>query len=130
MNQGFKWKYDEMQDGDPTKQKDKMGKVVSEENYSTISYTRNICFVLQDGRHLFLNYGYLVSAEYLPEESKIILSFTSHIITVAGIYFEKLFYDLMVSFPRILICQDARYNVTNEKEIPVVNEITVISKSE
>lgn len=130
MNQSFRWKYNEMQDSDPTKQKDEAERDISEDRYAAPSYARNICFVLVDGRHMFLNYGYLISAEYLPEDSKIVLSFTSHIITLAGIYFEKLFYDLMVGLPRILVCQDARYNVINEKEIPVVNEITVISKSE
>ena len=130
MSQSFRWKYNEMQNGDPTKQNDETERDVSEDRYIAPSYARNICFVLADGRRLFLNYGYLVSAEYLPEDGMIILSFTSHIVTLKGIHFEKLFYDLMQGYPRQIVYQDARYNDAEETDKPIVNEINVISKIE
>jgi hypothetical protein len=126
MSQGFRWKYDEMQEGDPTKETAGSGSGIAEENYSVISHARNICFVLPDGNRIFLNYGYLVSGEYLPEDNKIILSFTSHTITLAGIYLEKLFYDLMQGLPRQLVCTDTRYNTADETNKPIVNGIQVI----
>jgi len=54
------------------------------------------------------------------------LSFTSHTITLAGIYLEKLFYDLMQGLPRQLVCQDARYNPTDDKEKPIVNRMILL----
>jgi len=116
-----------MQDGDPTKDYAEGGSGISGENYSTISHARNICFVLDDGSRIFLNYGYLVSGEYLPEDKKIILSFTSHIITLSGIYLEKLFYDLMQGLPRQLVCQDARYNPVDDTQKPFVNQIQIVT---
>jgi len=127
MSQNFRWKYNEMQDGNPANES--AGDTdVTGDNYNSGSHTRNICFVLADGNRLFLNYGYLVSGEYLPEDRKIVLSFTSHTITLAGIYFEKLFYDLMQGLPRQLVCMDARYNSADEKKNPVVNEIIIHEK--
>lgn len=130
MSQGFRWKYDEMQESDPTKEPAGGVSGIAEENYSVISHARNICFVLADGNRMFLNYGYLVSGEYLPEDNKIILSFTSHTVTLAGIYLEKLFYDLMQGLPRQLVCTDARYNPADEQKKPIVNDIQVMKTGE
>ena len=119
-----------MQDSDPTKENAGDGSGISEENYSVISHARNICFVLADGNRIFLNYGYLVSGEYLPEDNKIILSFTSHTIIVIGILLEKLFYDLMGGLPRQLVCQDARYNPVDDKGKPIINEMQIMKNDE
>ena len=119
MSQGFKLKYDELREGDPTRT------IPQEASYGSEGYVRNICFVLPDGNRMFLNYAYLVSGEYLPEQSRIVLSWTTHVVSLAGIHLEPLFYELMQYIPRQIICQDERYNAAAEKNKSIVNEMTI-----
>ncbi len=127
MSQGFNLRYDQLRQNDLTNRN-----TASEENtdanevsYPRESNVRNVCFVQLDGSRIFLNYGYLVSGEYLPEQEMITLGFTSHTIILKGVHLESLFYDLMQHIPKQIICFDARYNTNNEKGKPVVNELKV-----
>jgi hypothetical protein len=117
---GLNLKYDQMRGNDPQGQQEG-----STENYPGENHVRNVCFVLQDGRMIFLNYAYLVSGEYVPEENAITLTFTSHTVTLTGVHLEPLFYDLMGHLPRRIACTDARYNEIDDEKRTVVNNISV-----
>lgn len=129
MSLNFKLKYDQMRESDPTKEELRSGSESKqvEEYYPNESHARNICFVWQDGRRIFLNYSYLVSGEYLPDESLIKLAFTSQALILKGVNLEGLFYDIMQHWVRQIVCVNARYNIIGEGEKPVVNEIIVKS---
>lgn len=115
-------KYDEMRESDPTKD------TVKDERYSSEGYVRNVCFVLLDGNRMFLNYAYLVSGQYIAEEGRIVLSWTTHIVTLTGICLEPLYDEFMQHIPRQVICVDERYNATQPQNKPVVNEMEIKSK--
>jgi len=121
MNQGLKFKYTQMQEGDPTKEAPK------NEYYATEGYVRNIIFVDLNGNETFLNYGNLVRGNYLIEEGAIVLTFTSDLITLKGINLKILFREFARNLPMLVVCQDARYNAVGEKDRPIINtmEITV-----
>lgn len=125
MNQNFKLKYFQMQENDPTSRDvpaEHRSKVY-EEFYSEEGHARNICFVWEDGKRLFMNYGYLVFGEYSPEGNTIKLFFTTHSFILTGVNLESLFYDLMHHVAKQVICTDKRYNLIGEEEKSVVNEV-------
>ena len=104
--------------------------IPKEDSYTIHGNTRNVCFVSLDGNRMFLNYSYLVSGEYVPEDNIIVLGFTSHTLTLKGIHLEPLFYEFMQHLPRQILCVDDRYNVVSEKDSPIVNEIGVKKNNE
>jgi hypothetical protein len=106
MSQSFRWKFDQMRENNPGREQ---GAEDQAEFYPRESHARNICFALSDGRKTFLNYSYLVSGEYVPEENTITLVFTSHLVTLRGVNLEPLFMELMQHLPRIITCTESRY---------------------
>ena len=123
MSHEFKLKYDELKDNDPSSKEE-------EKNYFAPSSTRNVCFVQTDGKMLFLNYAYLVSGEYLPEDNTIILCFTSHTITLSGVSLASLFKEFLDHIPRTVQCTDDRYNTLDEENSSVINKIEILKNSE
>jgi hypothetical protein len=117
MSQNFKWKFDELEENDNSP-KDVV------KHYEAESFARSVCFVMLDGSMLFLYYTYLVSGDFMPEENKITLAFTSHSVTLAGVKLESLFFDLMRHMPKNIICVDARYNQV-EGDKAIVNVIDI-----
>jgi len=105
-----------MRENNPAKQ---------QQTYAGESNVRNVCFVQADGKMLFLNYGYLVSGEYLPDESAIILHFTSHRITLKGIKLETLYNEFFSHIPRYMSATEERYGEL-EKSAYSINEIQII----
>lgn len=89
--------------------------------------SRNICFVTEEQKHVFLSYAYMIFAEFDPEENKIELEFTSHKVTLKGIKLEVLFYQLMDGIVRQIKINDSRYNELSEKSDPIVNSIKLDS---
>lgn len=127
MSPGFKLKYDQMQEGNPTSKPaegDGMTKAY-DAYYTGESNARNLCFVWLDGNRIFLNYSYLISGEYMPALNTILLAFTSHAIVLKGVNLEALYYDIMQHNQRQIVCNDSRYNLVGEGELPLVNEITM-----
>lgn len=127
MSQNFKLKYDQMRDSNPTKpeaEPDHHLKEV-EQFYPEEGKTRHICFVWRDGKRKFMNYSYLVSGDYLPDESIITLTFTTETFILKGVNLEVLFYDIMQQWVRQVTCVDQRYNVVGEDQKFVVNEIEI-----
>jgi hypothetical protein len=88
---------------------------------------RNICFILKDGIRIFLSYAYLLSAEFLSEENTIILTFTTHTVTLKGYFLESLFEALENHAPKRISIQEERY-VTLEKDQTYVTEIQINDK--
>jgi hypothetical protein len=127
MSHDFKLNYDQLLSGNTGKREnssEQTGKA-QEEFYPSEGHVRNLCFVLLDGRKLFLNYAYLVSGDYSPEEGSITLSYTTHKVIIKGYNIELLFYDLMHHTRKHIICMDTRYNSIAEKESSVVNMIII-----
>lgn len=123
MSQGFKFKYAEMQASNPASTE----KEAQEEKYKTASYVRNVCFIWPNGYRVFLNYSYLIAGEFLPEENKIVLSFTTHILTLTGIRLERLYTQLMHHIPMHIDCTDERYNAASNPDAAIVNDILMRS---
>lgn len=132
MNPSFKLKYDQMRGNDPTGDKPQPAEHSHEidEFYKEPSDTRNIAFVWPDGRRLCLNYGFLVAVEYAVPEHTIIMTFTSHVVTLTGVNLIGLFYDLMQRLPRQIVEMDRRYNIIGDNEKANVNEIIVSTKKD
>lgn len=102
-----KYKYDALNNDDNAEDK-------SIEHHAEASAVRNICFVQPDGKKTFLNYAYLVSGEYSPDDSTIKLTFTTHIVTLKGNNFEELFDALNKHEPKTIIAVDKRYSEIGE----------------
>lgn len=95
--------------------------------YEQGGHARNVCFALLDGRKMFLNYAYLVSGEYLPQQNRIVLAFTSHAVTLIGLWLDDLYYAFMYHLAKHVRCVDARYNATANDGESIVNEIIIVS---
>ncbi len=126
MNQGFKLRYDQLRENDPTGPKQENGAGVNE-LYPHPGHVRNLCLIWPDGRRAFLNYAYLVAGEYEPntEKNLIKLSFSSHIVSLHGYSLETLFMALLDHLPRIIMATDPRYVLKEDKTKEVVVEITM-----
>lgn len=118
MSHEFKFKFDEMRNNNPGKQ---------QQTYAGESHVRNVCFVQSDGKMLFLNYSYLVSGEYVANESTITLHFTSHTITLKGIKLEPLYLEFFSHIPRHITATDERYNSVENGSYQI-NEIQIAEK--
>jgi len=128
MSHHFKIKYDEMKESADTLSsgKETGGK---DEAYVNVGNTRNVCFVLPDGNEVFLNYAYLVSGKYFIEDGRIVLAFTSDMVSLNGINLKKLYDDFLRHIPLKVISQPERYNDAEGADTPIVNEITVTANS-
>lgn len=72
-----------------------------------------------------MNYSDLIAGEYLPEAHTINLTFISQIFVLKGIRLEGLFYDIMNQISKQIACMDARYNLIEESDRYVVNDIQI-----
>lgn len=79
------------------------------DKYRKASRVRNICFAQLNGQSLFLNYAYLISGEYFPNESAIHLVFSTHRVILEGSNLKGLYEDLMMHLLRQITVQDKRY---------------------
>src|SRR5690348_1824902 len=90
--------------------------------HETESNVRNLCLVLAEGRQIFLNYSYLVSAELSDGNNFIQLLFTSHVVKIKGLRLEKLFEKLSSHMPAKIKCQEERYKYLKDEEVSLINE--------
>lgn len=129
MSHGFKLRFDEMREGDPTNS-DSTKQDENELFYQSSGYARNICFVWSNEKRLFLNYAYLVSGEFNPNEEKniITLIFSSHTVSLYGYNLETLFTALMDHLPRLIIEVDSRYALQGSSKEAIVVEIILEKK--
>jgi len=129
MSQGFKWKFDQMQENNPSTPPPGNGGG-KDGHYAEPGSIRNVCFVWPNGRMKSLNYSYLVATDYDPEQNAIILAFTSHTVTLTGHNLAPLFHDLLMQLPKYIVCVDERYAALVESGQPVVTDIKVASNSD
>jgi hypothetical protein len=134
MSHGFKLRFDEMREGDPTNQQDipQKNDQKNDENafYLRSGHTRNVCFVWANEKHLFLNYAYLIAGEFNPNDDKnlIKLIFSSHTILLYGYNLHALYVSLLDHMPRFIFETDERYSLGGELKESIVIEIIVEKK--
>lgn len=126
MNQGFKLRFDQMRESDPTSSDPSPG-TDEADRYPQPSFVRNVCLIWPDGRRMFLNYAYLVAAEFDPsrETNTIKLIFSSHTVLVEGYGLETLFVALLDHLPRLITAIDPRYVLEEDKTDAMVIAIQV-----
>lgn len=124
MNQGFKLRFDQMRDNNPTS--DTTSSVGANSDYHTLGHARNLCLIWPDGRKVFLNYAYLIEAEFDPgsEKNVIRLNFSSHDVLLQGYGLDTLFMELLDHLPRIIKAADDRYAIETEYST-IITDIAV-----
>lgn len=128
MSQGFRLKYDQLQENNPGREHPNTNEgVPAGLFYESEGHTRHVCFVRLDGSRVFLNYAYLVSGAYVPDANTIVLAFTTHSVTLKGIHLEPLYYQLMKQANKQIVCTDERYNDVQEDNASIVNHIEITS---
>ncbi len=94
-------------------------------NFNFPGSVRNLCLKEISGKQTFLNYAYLMSGEFSPDENSIFLYFTTHTVELKGNNLEKLFDSLNLHEPRKIECLDKRYiTIKSETEI-FITEILI-----
>jgi len=69
-----------------------------------------------------------VSGEYLPEDSTIILYFTSHTITLKGTKLDTLFVQLIEQKPKTINAEYERFEEISDQQYYFVNSIEIERK--
>lgn len=129
MNQGFKLRFDQMRESDPTSV-DEAGQDTAQ-LYTTAGHIRNVCFAWPDGKKAFFNYAYLIATEFEPnaEQNLIKLNFSSHQVSLSGYGLEPLFMALLDQLPRLVTAIDDRYALAVETQSPLVVAIQVTAEN-
>lgn len=126
MNQDFKLKFDEYEENNPTH---KEGEENNPDYYPSRGNTRNLAFVLPDGKMQFFNYSYLISCSYSPEQGSITMEFSTHDVELKGQRLESLFYELMAQVNKVIHCTGSRYSALDTNaDKPIANEIIITEK--
>ena len=126
MNHKFSLKFDKMRENNPAaSESDVMPNLFGADNYEQPGNIRNVCFVMSDGKMIFLNYAYLVAAEHNPDESSITLFFTSHVVRLKGYNLENLYGALMFQLSKQVQCLDERYYGTQNRNDTIVTGIAI-----
>lgn len=129
MSQRFNLKIDQMRQSSPaaTDHQDDQGNALlsDSEHYFSYGNVRNLCFAWPDGRKLFFNYSYLIAAECNTLFSEIVLTFSTHIVTLKGFNLQTMFFDLMDQRLRLITCIEERYLALQSEGAAVVSEINV-----
>lgn len=113
-----------MKDNAPSKDETKIDE--SLELYPNAGNSRNLLFTWPSGDSEFLNYSFLIGGKFFKEESKIVLTYTSHIVTIKGNNLEDLHDALLLNFPKRIDCVEERYLKTIDGDDPVVTEIAIV----
>lgn len=130
MSQGFRFRYDEMREGDPTKASAGSKASGNHTFYEAPSHARSLCLVWPHGKRIFLSYAYLVSGELSldGEKNVITLSFSSHSVILKGYGLESLFMALLDHLPKMVVAIDPRYASTENVQEGLVTDIAVEKK--
>ncbi|MCR8561043.1 hypothetical protein KXD93_25525 [Mucilaginibacter sp. BJC16-A38] len=126
MSQNFKLKFDEMRESKPTGETESAQSGIHE-SFSNPGNVRNLCFVWPDGRMKFLNYAYLISAEYRPNDGTIVMVYTTDTVMMVGSGLRELFLKFLSHLPMKVECADPRYNLTDEHDSCIINDINICS---
>lgn len=130
MSQGFKLKYEELRDGDPSKPEINKEELEASQIYRGAGHARSLCLVWPDNTRMFFNYAYLVSGTFVSGEDKNIiqLQFSGHAIQLTGFALEPLFMMLLEHTPRIIIATEERYIIDAPTNEAVVIDMSVEKK--
>ncbi|CAG5011163.1 hypothetical protein DYBT9275_04896 [Dyadobacter sp. CECT 9275] len=132
MNQGFKLRFDQMRENAPAQaQPDAQDQATSDRPVYEAASVRNLHLVWLDGRESFLNYAYLVHAEFSHGDdlNEILLNFSGYVVALRGYLLQALFAELVDHLPRVILQEDPRYLATGQVSGPVVTEIMVAKPS-
>lgn len=122
----LKYKFDKFNESDPSKKGDAKAEEIKDIlRFDGAAHLRNLKLVDASGKHGSFNYSYLMSGEYLPDESAIMLFFTTHNITLKGSNLENLFDDFMNHIVKQVTCLDKRYIKTKNDGDEYVSEIFI-----
>jgi hypothetical protein len=124
MNQRFRNKLNHLRDSEPALAN--ADSTSSCKNFPTSGHIRYLAFVWPNGREKLCNYAYLVSTDYNPEESCILLHFTSETIEIIGSNLDKLHYDLRYQLPEEIIAVNERYISTMNETDCIVTKIAIV----
>ncbi len=127
MSLNFKTDLKKMRENDPAGEERLDKGYRASENYDTPSHVRNLCFVWPDGRMKFMNYAYLISGEFLPNDNTIFLISTMEKILIKGVNLQNLFYELIVNFPKKLFCLHRRYENVCDSSFYIIEEIQFLN---
>jgi len=132
MSQGFKLRYDQMREGDPTRSDSDNAAEQYDTIYRGASHVRSLCLIWPEGRRMFFNYAYLVSGEFLNKgDINIIrLEFSNYMVLLQGFSLEILFMTILEHVPRIVVLTDLRYALNNPDDGAIVTDIQVEKKNE
>lgn len=124
MNHGFRLRYDQLRESDPTASEQAVSTPIS---YEETDKTRSVCFLWPDGRRAFFNYAYLANATFEPTGAMntICLTFSSQVVTLQGYGLEPLFMAFFEHLPRLVTAIDPRYVLHSETNKPVVVDMQV-----
>jgi len=127
MSQGFNLKFDRMRENLPANTDSDQQDHTNPARYDTPGYTRNVCFVWPDGKRIFFNYAYLVSAEFIPKEdmNEIKLEFSGQTVSLKGYGLEGLFMEFLDHLPRIVMAVDGRYTLVRNSGMLTIIDIGV-----
>jgi hypothetical protein len=120
MNHNSRYRFEEMQSNNLNEKDQEPG------NYHQSQSVRNLWFEMADKSAIFLNYGYLVSGEYKPQDGIIHLIFTSHIVLLIGVNLDTLFLELLDHLPRKISCVNQRYQQLTNDGQPIIENIQVL----
>lgn len=95
------------------------------EHYDSPGNTRNICFIQADGETEFLNYAYLVSCKFIPNENVIRLIFTTCVVEIKGQNLRELFKGIFNQTVQSVSVVEERYVAMKEKGETLVYKISV-----
>jgi hypothetical protein len=122
MSQNFKLKFSDVP-SNKTSNTAPQGDNV--QNSDTPTSVRNLCFEWPNGNMKFLNYTYLVTCEFYPDQSQILIVFTSDTISIVGSGLATLFEELLNHIPKRIICINPRYAQTDDSEV-VITSIEIL----
>jgi hypothetical protein len=127
MSHNYKSKIDSLLDNDSdiSSPQAQAGAVT---NHSGESYARVLLLVFADGNEKFLHYSYLIDADFQVDTGSILLTFTSHVVTLRGLRLHPLFRDLSKHLPNIVTIVDERYGSLTDTNSPVVTTIEIVEK--
>lgn len=126
MSQGFNLRFDKMRENNPASPDASKAEIPLIKKYDAAGYPRNVCFVWPDGSFIFSQYVHLHPGKFDPngEMNKIVLDFSSHVVTLTGYRLESLAMEFLDHLPRIVTAVDPRYGSTQNGG-PIVTAINV-----
>jgi hypothetical protein len=130
MSQRFNPRMEEMKQNNPASYGYEPETQIGEDDlyYPTYGNVRHLCCCWMDGKKFFLNYAYLISAEYDAAEGAITLAFSTHSVVIKGVNLQSVFFRIMGQQIRLLQCTDARYNSIGGDRA-IVNSIQITANT-